>query len=264
MWWKFICNDQVNINCAVIVFINDLKFLLRTYLLLTSFTVLRCIFLSIGAEIACDSDECFVDPCCLITTTAINASDFTFSGLEDESVLLFDSARNQNVEFLPIRISNKFPNLVSYNADRCAIREISKTNFANLFHLRMLNLIGNRLEIIKSDTFKDLVNLESLLLCKYLFLTNIKRKSLNLKLLNVIFSWKQNQSHGKRTFSSLAKTDACEFAVECLHQCDFHWCENFLKSWWNLWTNRSCGSQANLWSDRKMFHRWKVLPAVKI
>lgn len=130
-----------------------------------------CSFLSFGAEITCDSEECFdLDPCCLITKTAINASDFTISGQEDESVLLFDSSRNHNVEYLPIRISNQFPNLVTYDADRCAIKEISKSNFENLFHLRMLNLIGNRLKIIVSDTFRDLVSLESLLLGKYLCL----------------------------------------------------------------------------------------------
>lgn len=127
-----------------------------------------CSFLSFGAEITCDSEECFdLDPCCLITKTAINASNLTIFGLEDESVRLFDSSRNQNVEFLPIHISNKFPNLVSYDANRCAIKEISQTNFGNLFHLKMLNLVGNRLRTIVSNTFEDLVSLESLLLGKY-------------------------------------------------------------------------------------------------
>lgn len=96
--------------------------------------------------------------------SAINASDVTISGQEDDLVRLFDLSRNRNVEFLPNRVGQKFPNLVSYIADRCAIREISTANFEYLFHLRILDLNGNRLESLNTDSFKDLVSLESLFL----------------------------------------------------------------------------------------------------
>lgn len=161
-----------------------------------------CTSLSTGVEIVCDSEECFDDPCCLITKTAINASDLIIFGVEDESVRLFDSSRNQNVEFLPIHISNKFPNLVSYDANRCAIKEISKTNFENLFHLKMLNLIGNRLKTIVSNTFEDLVNLEFLLLGKYSCLLFFLVKTSEHEAIKIFFfSREPNQSHGKRTIS---------------------------------------------------------------
>lgn len=128
-----------------------------------------CLNLCEGNEIACDNDECFVDPCCLVTDTAINASDFTISGPEDENVRLFDSSRNRKMEFLPIFINKKFPNLITYLADRCIIKEITKNNFEHLFHLRVLNLIGNQIETIRSDTFQDLVSLKTLLLGKFLY-----------------------------------------------------------------------------------------------
>lgn len=80
-----------------------------------------------------------VTPCCLVTDTAINASDFTISGPEDENMRLFDSSRNRKMEFLPIFINKRFPILVTYLADRCIIREISKDNFEHLFYLKVLN-----------------------------------------------------------------------------------------------------------------------------
>lgn len=115
-------------------------------------------------EIACDEDECSDEPCCLLTESAIDGSDFIISGQEDEAVRLFDSSRNRNVKFLPIRVGDKFPGLVSYVADRCRIQEISKFNFENLFHLRTLNLDRNRLQAVTTDTFTDLISLEILLL----------------------------------------------------------------------------------------------------
>lgn len=127
--------------------------------------------LSNGIEITCDDNKCFDDPCCLVTETAINASDFVFSGPEDEIVRLFDASRNRKIEFLPTRIGEKFPNLVTYTAERCAIGEISKSNFEDIFHLRTLNLNGNRIKTIQVDTFIDLVSLKSLLLGNY-FLEN--------------------------------------------------------------------------------------------
>lgn len=140
------------------------------------FIVLCCSVICNGIEIACDDDECLDDPCCLLTVTAINVPECTISGLEDDTVRLFDSSRNRQVEFLPIRMGEKFPSLMTLDAQRCKVKEISKLNFENLFHLRTLNLNFNKLEAIQIDTFKDLVSLESLFLGKF-FLFNLRTYS---------------------------------------------------------------------------------------
>lgn len=153
----------------LLIFIHTFLNLFSKSVFLRTFLItLCCSNLTSGNEIACDNEECFGDPCCLITETAISSSNFTISGPEDDTVRLFDSSRNRNVEFLPIRINERFPNLVTYLAERCVIREISKTNFEYLFHLRVLNLNGNKLEIINTDRFDALVSLESLMLGKIL------------------------------------------------------------------------------------------------
>lgn len=152
--------------------------------MLTIPIVLCCSICINGVEIVCDDDECFDKPCCFVKETAINASDCTISGLQDESVRLFDASRNKNLEFLLIHVGDKFPNLVSYAAERCAITEISRQNFANLFHLRMLNLNRNLIESINIDTFYDLVSLESLMLGKLFFILSFKLQ--NLKQINIL------------------------------------------------------------------------------
>lgn len=129
-------------------------------------TVLCCVYSVHGIQIMCDSDECFDQPCCLITDTPINTTNFFIAGLKDDTVRLLDLSRNRNIKFLPICVGYKFPNMVFYEAERCTIKEISKFNFQNLFHLRKLNLIGNMLATIQSDTFYDLVSLRTLLLGK--------------------------------------------------------------------------------------------------
>lgn len=134
---------------------------------MTLLIILCCSNLFAGNEIACDENDCFNDPCCLLTVTAINTSYFTISGPEDDTILLFDASRNRKVEYLPVHIGDKFPSLVSYAAERCAIKEISYGNFENLFHLKTLNLNGNGIEIIRNDVFYDLVGLESVFLGKY-------------------------------------------------------------------------------------------------
>lgn len=166
---KIKCNGDVSTT------INNRKpnltdfqiFIKRNSALLTFFIISSCFVISTANEITCEDDDVNDEPSCFVTETAINASDFTISGPEDDTVHSFISSYNRNVEFLPIRIGKKFPNLVKYAADRCRIGDISKSNFENLFHLRTLNLNGNKLEIIKSDSFKDLVSLESLFLGNY-------------------------------------------------------------------------------------------------
>jgi Leucine rich repeat len=73
---------------------------------------------------------------------------------------------NKKIKFLPIQVSEKFPNLLGYQASHCSITEISKKNFEGLTKLKLLHLINNKIEKILSDTFEDLVELTNVTLGK--------------------------------------------------------------------------------------------------
>lgn len=112
-------------------------------------------------EVGCTA----IEPCrelttCCRMTSPINSSDFTISDQKNEEVKGIYFVRNTAIEFLPVFVYQKFPNLQGYAAYNCSIREISKKNFERLTRLVNIFLLGNKLEKIPSDTFDDLINLE--------------------------------------------------------------------------------------------------------
>lgn len=113
-------------------------------------------------QIICDELESGFDgdKHCLMSKPSCNDSNSKFSNVKDEKVLYIDFSRNKNVEFLPVSIFENFPNLFSYRAERCEIKEVTYWNFAKLFHLHSLNLNGNKIKVISLDTFVDLISVE--------------------------------------------------------------------------------------------------------
>ncbi|KAG5669783.1 hypothetical protein PVAND_000076 [Polypedilum vanderplanki] len=67
-----------------------------------------------------------------------------------------------NMKFLPIRISDKFPNLLTIHAQAKSISKIRKNNLEHLSKLGKLDLTYNIIEIIEVGSFDDLVELISL------------------------------------------------------------------------------------------------------
>lgn len=112
-------------------------------------------------EVRCTAIESCneLDRCCRMTSP-INASDFSIADRKDEAVKGIYFMENSEIEFLPIFVYQKFPNLQGYAAYNCSIREISKKNFERLTRLVNIFLRGNKLEKIPSDTFDGLINLE--------------------------------------------------------------------------------------------------------
>ncbi|KAG5669790.1 hypothetical protein PVAND_000083 [Polypedilum vanderplanki] len=75
----------------------------------------------------------------------------------------FYSCNVENViKFLPIKISDTFPNLLTIRAEYKSISKIRKENLKNLNKLRFLDLTGNKIETIEAGSFDDLVELISL------------------------------------------------------------------------------------------------------
>lgn len=77
----------------------------------------------------------------------------------DDSVQFLSLLFNKKIFFLPVNVSQSFPNLLIYHAGHCSIETIKKINFEAMSTLRWLFLDGNQLERIDSDTFDDLTDL---------------------------------------------------------------------------------------------------------
>lgn len=146
-------NFQVNLNSRKL---SDSKFCSFKFLIL----LIGCFFnLKSTAEvISCDAIVNCLDfeNCCFgNATAAIHSKSFKFAG-NDETVYVIWFSSNGKIKYLPIQVSNSFPNLEIYNAENCTISEISKENFENLHNLQTLNLAGNQIEVVPDDAFEDL------------------------------------------------------------------------------------------------------------
>jgi Leucine rich repeat len=101
---------------------------------------------------------------CIITAD-IEAAGTKISTAKDDLTTGLRIFENRKVTHLPENVVEKFPKLKGYAAISCSVKEISQLNFKGL-NLTVLNLRDNQIEKIAIDTFKDLVNLEFLNLCK--------------------------------------------------------------------------------------------------
>lgn len=124
-----------------------------------------------GTQIACE--KIFFNPwvgdflCIMNSYTVINNNNYTISDPFNVRVERMEFSENRYIEFLPILLHQKFPNIKKYYAARCAIKEITKQNFKNLLKLREVNLAGNQIYAVLSDIFKGIERLFKLNLSKF-------------------------------------------------------------------------------------------------
>lgn len=105
------------------------------------------------------SKEC----CHMNVNTRIDSVDLTVSPRDDNiTTILF--AQNKQIHLLPVSLGNSYPNLRFFDAGHCSVREVSRKNFEKLENLIWLDLRENQIESLRSDTFKDLPVLETLIL----------------------------------------------------------------------------------------------------
>lgn len=136
-----------------------------------------------AAEVFCEVEPekgRFKPLCFLDEKTEINSSDATFLNERDDEVEGLHFFENLNVLYLPVRVHEKFPNLVGYEAQNCGVREISKKNFESLEKLEWLHLDGNQIEKIGSDTFEGFGKL------RWIDLSRNKIKFMNGRLFEVL------------------------------------------------------------------------------
>lgn len=99
--------------------------------------------------------------CCVLDYgTFIDAPDYSFEASEQYTNIMILIIQFQgNIEFLPVLVHNTFPMLKVYSIEHTPIKKMFKKNFEKLFKLEFLRLIDNNIEVIKSNTFEDLISL---------------------------------------------------------------------------------------------------------
>lgn len=104
--------------------------------------------------------------CFMTKTTCINAYDTYFESLKNKNLTGLSFEGNKKILYLPVKLYESFRNLFGLDASDCSIKQISIENFRGLILLKQLWLRGNEIEIVASNTFESLKNLEHLSLGK--------------------------------------------------------------------------------------------------
>lgn len=123
-----------------------------------------------ATEISCEEiSSCsdLMSECCLFNkTTVIDTVNVTIEGVEmgDINEISFDN--NKQIEFLPVDVYKKFPNLRLYYAQNASVKAISALNFERMMNLKVLFLEGNQIESIPNFCFEGLIKLTSVILSK--------------------------------------------------------------------------------------------------
>lgn len=98
----------------------------------------------------------------LDSTTIIDNINYPIKFERNLKVKSLQTKNNQKIEFLPILVDEKFPNLVVYKVKNCNVQKVVNENFNNLNKLEILELPANKIDHIAENSFKSLVNLKIL------------------------------------------------------------------------------------------------------
>lgn len=124
---------------------------------------LLCSALSV-CDFTLDDSKC----CELERGTVITGPEFSFAtNANYTDLVMLVIEHQQNVDFLPVLVHEKFPMLEEYRVINTAVPKISKKNFEKMYKLERLFLNRNEIEVIRSDTFEDLINLQFMWICTY-------------------------------------------------------------------------------------------------
>lgn len=124
-----------------------------------------------SVEVACERFETSLIEICFMTDrAAINANNFVIAELRNDGMQGIIFSNNSKIEYLPYKIHMQFPNLVTYMADRCSIKQITKENFESLNRLERLDLSFNKIQKISGNTFQGLQKLQRFRFSKFMTL----------------------------------------------------------------------------------------------
>lgn len=78
----------------------------------------------------------------------------------DTTVEGFEVFKNSKMQFLPRHIGKRFPNLLDFWASDCGLTIVRDFYFANMRNARSLFLAKNKIAMIETDSFKDLISVQ--------------------------------------------------------------------------------------------------------
>lgn len=122
-----------------------------------------------AVAISCEEvSSCYNYNCCKFEkTTGIDSKNITIAGEEDQAVNAVSIQYNKKIQFLPVGVHRKFPNLEAYVAKSASVKEISALNFEKLTNLKILNLQNNQIEFVPNFCFEGLTKIEEISISKY-------------------------------------------------------------------------------------------------
>lgn len=116
-----------------------------------------------AVEISCEKID-LLQPygkCCYLNgLTVISGDNIVLNGSKNLEVNTITFVRNKKVEFLPVDVYEKYPNLENYLASYASVKKISALNFKRLSNLKLLELKKNKIEFVPDDCFQDLIEMQ--------------------------------------------------------------------------------------------------------
>lgn len=99
--------------------------------------------------------------CCEVEYgTYVDSPDYSFDAKEGyNNIEVIRIEYQGNIEFLPVSVHATFSSLKVYSVSHVPVQMITKKNFEKLFKLEKLLLHDNQIEMIRSNTFDDLISL---------------------------------------------------------------------------------------------------------
>lgn len=139
------------------------------FVLTIRFNLVRCISVTCEYQIdyiISDSEKHY--SCKVAKFEADDSNNFTVAGnhvyQKDDKNVLQILGRSKTIEKFPGELGEKFHNVKIARFASCNMVLLDKRSFANLSGLEYLDLIGNKIEHLKSDTFEYASNLKQIIL----------------------------------------------------------------------------------------------------
>jgi Leucine-rich repeat (LRR) protein len=203
------------------------------------FLLLKCSIVTKAQQVECEEiqtrrindigDE-LLKGCRMDEITVIDSADLTLVSEYDEGVTEMFGTLNKKIEFLPTKIYEKFPRLISLIFKDCALKSVTIDSLQKLVHMRKIDLSSNQIETFGNETFDDLKRLQ------YLYLNFNRISSLDgnvfKKLENLfIFEIKGNVCIDEDFYIIFTLPEVVEdISLKCSYKANYQSClDNFQK-----------------------------------
>lgn len=142
----------------------------------------------------------------------VDDENFTILSATDPTFLAMDIKDTKKVKFLPTNLLSVFPDLIAIRVRNCSVTTVNDNHFKGLSKLKHLQLRQNKIELVVSDAFVDLVNLEVLSLSSNRIKTLGRNAFASLKALKTLYLYDNEiQFLHPKIFNSLVNVEKIYF-----------------------------------------------------